>query len=177
MPSILVIDATNNARGFEAKLTRDLVQAIQGSTDWTVADVAVAGLGELATVDTSRTDAVLLVAHGDGTDGGQVAEIDVGDEDVHWHLAASALNVHGKALLLAVCEGLNPDAVAGVLREQFPAAIVGAADGRKLTAAEALKFFPRMLAHASGTSPSLIATAARQAAKDTGVPMHVWEAL
>lgn len=179
LPTLRIVDATMNAKGFEHAFTRKLAEAVQQTAGWTVTSIdRVDSLAALAGVGALEEDALMLVAHGAGTDeGNQLGRVILGTDRVNWYLAASALEVHGKALFLVVCEGLNEDAIAGILREQFPKVIVGVPGGQKISTAQALKFFPTMLKYVTVATPRQVAAAVKLAGAETLVPVTAWEGL
>lgn len=103
----------------------------------------------------------------------QIAVARTGDEAVDWYLAATAVTIEGRAVLLAICEGYNDDSIDGLSREQIASVIVGPRE--TLSPARASAFYGELLSRLgeAGLSRRTVEVHALVVAEGLGMPIAI----
>jgi len=148
--NVAVIDVTANQKGFEHKMTGELVQKLKDAGVPVLDGQAqfLDGLLDLVDAVPPKAAIVLLIAHGSETTPlheKRVAHVRVGSDRETWQLlGVSGIDWSDKLVVLCVCWAFNRDMVNAVCESAVGAlGIVASVD--KLLSCEVLEFVPPFL--------------------------------
>ncbi len=156
--SVLIIDVTNNANGFENQTSEDIHSAMKKEGVSMVSDIPIlvdsieGYIGALRDYS-SKFNTLLLIAHGgDDTGDGKVSNIDGPTGISEWYsMAAVSDFLNDKFIALCVCHGYCEDAISAFLHDG-PSALSLLAPTKDLSVDEALAFFPAFFKDLSQSS-------------------------
>ena len=156
--SLLVVDATQNQKGFEYAMSKDIFSALQSAHVPLAYPQLLrpASLGDVVRELSREFTALLYIAHGRGSRDNDAALIQAGDSITSWYmLKETGINFNDRFVSLCVCEGYCEDMVEAVVKSHvFANTVVGSQ--KTLLASEARAFFPAFYKSLLGLTEAVI---------------------